>query len=170
LLLFPENMDVPVEDPVEINLTGTPPTLGEEEQVDPHADVQEQLDAKTERPRDEESKDTTPDELVDPEHANNTNNEVAGDLNKEDQATHGEEAGAKQQDIAVPDEQKWSGWPGESVFRILVPVSKVGAVIGRKGDFIKKMIEESKARIKVLEGPQGAPERAVSPSPPPLTC
>jgi rRNA processing protein Krr1/Pno1 len=47
------------------------------------------------------------------------------------------------------------------VFRILVPVTKVGAVIGRKGDFIKKMCEESKARIKVLEGPQGVPERAV---------
>ncbi|CAN6348330.1 unnamed protein product [Urochloa humidicola] len=162
-------MDAPVEDPVENNQTGTPPTLGNEEQADPHADVQEQFDAEPEKPHDEESKDPMADEVGNPEHAN-MNNEVAGDLNKEDQAipmqqepvnVYGEEAGAKQQDNAVPDEQKWPGWPGESVFRILVPVTKVGAVIGRKGDFIKKMCEESKARIKVLDGPQGVPERAV---------
>jgi poly(rC)-binding protein 2/3/4 len=112
------------------------------------------------------------------EHAD-VNNEVAGDLNKEDQATpmqqepanvYVEEAGTKQQGNVVPDEQKWPGWPGEIVFRILVPVTKVGAVIGRKGDFIKKMCEESKARIKVLEGPQGVPERAVSVSLSSLAC
>jgi poly(rC)-binding protein 2/3/4 len=60
------------------------------------------------------------------------------------------------------DDNKWPGWPGESVFRILVPAQKVGAIIGRKGEFIKKMCEETKARIKVLDGPPGVPERAVS--------
>ncbi|KAG8097618.1 hypothetical protein GUJ93_ZPchr0013g36188 [Zizania palustris] len=59
------------------------------------------------------------------------------------------------------DDKKWPGWPGESVFRILVPAQKVGAIIGRKGEFIKKMCEESKARIKILDGPPGVPERAV---------
>lgn len=58
-------------------------------------------------------------------------------------------------------EKRWPGWPGESVFRILVPTPKVGGIIGRKGEFIKKMCEESKARIKVLDGPPVAPERIV---------
>ncbi|CAD6205873.1 unnamed protein product [Miscanthus lutarioriparius] len=59
------------------------------------------------------------------------------------------------------DDNKWPGWPGESVFRILVPAQKVGAIIGHKGEFIKKMCEETKARIKILDGPPGVPERAV---------
>lgn len=59
-------------------------------------------------------------------------------------------------------EKRWPGWPGESVFRILVPVQKVGGIIGRKGEFIKKMCEESRARIKILDGHPGMPERAVS--------
>lgn len=58
--------------------------------------------------------------------------------------------------------KRWPGWPGESVFRMLVPVQKVGSIIGRKGEFIKKITEETKARIKILDGPPGAPERAVS--------
>ncbi|CAN4108558.1 unnamed protein product [Withania somnifera] len=57
--------------------------------------------------------------------------------------------------------ERWPGWPGESVFRILVPSQKVGGLIGRKGEYIKKIVEESKARIKVLDGPPGTPERAV---------
>ncbi|KAM3378406.1 flowering locus K y domain [Capsicum galapagoense] len=57
--------------------------------------------------------------------------------------------------------ERWPGWPGESVFRILVPSQKVGGLIGRKGEFIKKIVEESKARIKVLDGPPGTTERAV---------
>ncbi|KAF8733363.1 hypothetical protein HU200_014969 [Digitaria exilis] len=161
-------MDGLVEDPVPVenNLTGTSPTLGNEEQANTHADVQEKFDEEPEKPYDEESKDPVHDELENPEHAD-VNNEVAGEdqaipMQQEEAANvAGEEAVAKQQDNAVPDDQKWPGWPGESVFRILVPATKVGAVIGRKGDFIKKMCEESKARIKVLEGPQGVPERAV---------
>ncbi|CAI9106190.1 OLC1v1005275C2 [Oldenlandia corymbosa var. corymbosa] len=57
--------------------------------------------------------------------------------------------------------ERWPGWPGESVFRILVPAQKVGSIIGRKGEYIKKMCEETKARIKILDGPQGTTERAV---------
>ncbi|KAK6915392.1 K Homology domain, type 1, partial [Dillenia turbinata] len=58
-------------------------------------------------------------------------------------------------------EKKWPGWPGESVFRMLVPVQKVGSIIGRKGEYIKKMTEETRARIKILDGPPGTAERAV---------
>ncbi|XP_057964671.1 flowering locus K homology domain-like [Malania oleifera] len=58
-------------------------------------------------------------------------------------------------------ETKWPGWPGENVFRMLVPVQKVGSIIGRKGEYIKKITEETKARIKILDGPPGTSERAV---------
>ncbi|MBA0852344.1 hypothetical protein Goshw_004171 [Gossypium schwendimanii] len=57
-------------------------------------------------------------------------------------------------------EKKWPGWPGESVFRMLVPAQKVGSIIGRKGEFIKKIVEETRARIKILDGPPGTTERA----------
>ncbi|XP_057798332.1 flowering locus K homology domain [Salvia miltiorrhiza] len=56
---------------------------------------------------------------------------------------------------------RWPGWPGESVFRMLVPAQKVGSIIGRKGEYIKKTCEETKARIKILDGPPGTRERAV---------
>ncbi|KAK4596505.1 flowering locus K homology domain-like isoform X2 [Castanea sativa] len=58
-------------------------------------------------------------------------------------------------------EKKWPGWPGESVFRMLVPAQKVGSIIGRRGEFIKKIVEETRARIKILDGPPGTAERAV---------
>jgi poly(rC)-binding protein 3/4 len=161
-------MEGPIEDPVENIMTDVPTNLDNEEEANPG--VQEEFKEEMENPCEEEPKDPSHDELANAEHAD-VNTENVGDLNKEEQAIPlqeeaanacGEEAEAKQQDTMVPDEKKWSGWPGESVFRILVPTQKVGAVIGRKGDFIKKMCEESKARIKVLEGPQGATERAVS--------
>lgn len=63
---------------------------------------------------------------------------------------------------ASAGEEKWHGWPGENVFRMLIPVQKVGHVIGRKGEHIKKLSEETKARIKILDGPPGTSERAVS--------
>lgn len=58
--------------------------------------------------------------------------------------------------------ERWPGWPGDCVFRMIVPVTKVGAIIGRKGDFIKKMCEETRARIKVLDGPVTTTDRIVS--------
>ncbi|KAI8024081.1 hypothetical protein LOK49_LG03G01999 [Camellia lanceoleosa] len=65
-------------------------------------------------------------------------------------------------DLAIGGgEKRWPGWPGESVFRMLVPVQKVGSIIGRKGEYIKKMCEETRARIKILDGPPGTAERAV---------
>ncbi|KAL8548059.1 hypothetical protein ACS0TY_007391 [Phlomoides rotata] len=59
------------------------------------------------------------------------------------------------------EQKKWPGWPGENVFRVLVPAQKVGGIIGRKGEYIKKICEETKARIKILDGPPGTMERTV---------
>lgn len=66
------------------------------------------------------------------------------------------------------EEDKWPGWPGDCVFRLIVPVLKVGSIIGRKGDLIKKLCEETRARVRVLDGPVGSPDRIVS-SPPTLS-
>lgn len=76
--------------------------------------------------------------------------------------SHPPEIQEPEKDSRGVPEKKWPGWPGENVFRMLVPVQKVGGIIGRKGEFIKKMCEETKARIKILEGPPGATERTVS--------
>ncbi|KAJ1378208.1 K-like proteiny domain [Sesbania bispinosa] len=65
-------------------------------------------------------------------------------------------------DTAVtPPEKRWPGWPGDCVFRLIVPVGKVGSIIGRKGELIKKMCEETRARIRVLDGAVGTPDRIV---------
>ncbi|KAL7246460.1 hypothetical protein ACSBR2_001539 [Camellia fascicularis] len=72
-------------------------------------------------------------------------------------ATVNTEAGAD----AAAAEKKWPGWPGDCVFRLIVPVLKVGSIIGRKGELIKKMCEETRARIRVLDGPVGSPDRVV---------
>lgn len=58
-------------------------------------------------------------------------------------------------------EVKWPGWPGYNVFRLIVPVVKVGSIIGRKGELIKKMCDESRARIRVLQGPPSIADRVV---------
>lgn len=59
-------------------------------------------------------------------------------------------------------EKRWPGWPGHCVFRLIVPVLKVGGIIGRKGELIKKTCEETRARIRVLDAPLGTPDRIVS--------
>ncbi|CAN6677680.1 unnamed protein product [Malus baccata var. baccata] len=58
-------------------------------------------------------------------------------------------------------DKRWPGWPGDCVFRLIVPVLKVGSIIGRKGELIKKMCEETRARIRVLDGAVGNPDRIV---------
>ncbi|XP_027095513.2 flowering locus K homology domain-like isoform X1 [Coffea eugenioides] len=72
-----------------------------------------------------------------------------------------EDAHVPENDSGVAEEKRWPGWPGENVFRMLVPVQKVGGIIGRKGEYIKKICEETKARIKILDGPPGTTERTV---------
>ncbi|XVE98860.1 hypothetical protein REPUB_Repub03eG0145000 [Reevesia pubescens] len=60
-----------------------------------------------------------------------------------------------------PAVEKWPGWPGHCVFRLIVPVLKVGSIIGRKGELIKKMCEETRARIRVFDGAVSTPDRIV---------
>ncbi|XP_010273559.1 PREDICTED: RNA-binding KH domain-containing protein PEPPER-like [Nelumbo nucifera] len=62
---------------------------------------------------------------------------------------------------ATPAEKKWPGWPGNNVFRLIVPVLKVGSIIGRRGELVKKMCEETRARIRILEGAIGTADRIV---------
>ena len=70
---------------------------------------------------------------------------------------------ASDAEAAATSSTKWPGWPGDNVFRLIVPVIKVGSIIGRKGELIKKMCEETRARISVLEAPVGStPDRVVS--------
>ncbi|XP_022842475.1 RNA-binding KH domain-containing protein PEPPER-like [Olea europaea var. sylvestris] len=72
------------------------------------------------------------------------------------------EAGAPTVDEKDKELQaKWPGWPGCIVFRIVVPVLKVGGIIGRKGDLIKKLVEETRARVRILDGPVSSPDRIV---------
>ncbi|KAK4368896.1 hypothetical protein RND71_012688 [Anisodus tanguticus] len=59
------------------------------------------------------------------------------------------------------EKPKWPGWPGSCVFRLVVPVLKVGSIIGRKGELVKKMCEETGAKIRVLDGPASSPDRIV---------
>ncbi|KAL5231017.1 hypothetical protein ABZP36_029793 [Zizania latifolia] len=75
-----------------------------------------------------------------------------------EQAAEEAEAAAAE---AVPAAKRWPGWPGDNVFRLVVPVLKVGSIIGRKGELIKRLVEETKARVRVLDGPIGASERIV---------
>ncbi|XP_074276397.1 RNA-binding KH domain-containing protein PEPPER [Silene latifolia] len=62
---------------------------------------------------------------------------------------------------ATAASSKWPGWPGDNVFRLIVPVVKVGGIIGRKGELIKKLCDETRARIRVLDAPLGTPDRVV---------
>uniref|UniRef100_A0A0D9Y149 K Homology domain-containing protein n=1 Tax=Leersia perrieri TaxID=77586 RepID=A0A0D9Y149_9ORYZ len=162
-----ENMEGHIENPEEHELTSN---LDNEEQAIPLGDVPEEYKEDPEITYDEESKDPGYEESGIPynEDQVNMNDGNVGHQHEEDQAipseeehAFGGEAQGEQQANAETDDKKWPGWPGESVFRILVPAQKVGAVIGRKGEFIKKMCEESRARIKVLDGPPGVPDRAV---------
>ncbi|KAL0913468.1 hypothetical protein M5K25_016931 [Dendrobium thyrsiflorum] len=84
-------------------------------------------------------------------------------LEAEEEAPSNEEQGnaADFESAASEEAKKWPGWPGESVFRLVVPVLKVGSIIGRKGEHIKKVCEETRARIRVLEGIIGTNERIV---------
>ncbi|XP_057960808.1 flowering locus K homology domain isoform X1 [Malania oleifera] len=84
------------------------------------------------------------------------------DMDHVPENSHPQEKQGQEDDSTIGgSEKRWPGWPGESVFRMLVPAQKVGSIIGRKGEFIKKIVEETRARIKILDGPPGTTERAV---------
>ncbi|KAL1335437.1 hypothetical protein HN51_064330 [Arachis hypogaea] len=79
----------------------------------------------------------------------------------ESEAVPAPEAAATASTTTTPPEKRWPGWPGHCVFRLIVPVLKVGSIIGRKGELIKKTCEETRARIRVLDGAVGTSDRIV---------
>lgn len=68
---------------------------------------------------------------------------------------------AADSEAATTATPKWPGWPGDNVFRLIIPVLRVGSIIGRKGELVKKMCDETRARIRILEAPVGTPDRVV---------
>ncbi|OEL32268.1 hypothetical protein BAE44_0006712, partial [Dichanthelium oligosanthes] len=60
-------------------------------------------------------------------------------------------------------EKRYPGWPGTSVFRMLIPSHKVGAIIGQKGDRVRRLCEETKACIRIIGGHLCAAEQASVP-------
>uniref|UniRef100_M1B771 Poly(RC)-binding protein n=1 Tax=Solanum tuberosum TaxID=4113 RepID=M1B771_SOLTU len=60
------------------------------------------------------------------------------------------------------EKPKWPGWPGSCVFRLIVPVLKVGSIIWCKGELVKKMCEETGAKICVLDGPPSSRDRVAA--------
>lgn len=61
----------------------------------------------------------------------------------------------------APAAERWPGWPGDNVFRMIVPVVKVGSIIGKGGEIIKKICDESRARVRILDGPKSVSDRVV---------
>lgn len=58
-------------------------------------------------------------------------------------------------------ENRYPGWPGTSVFRMLIPSHKVGAIIGHKGEKVRRLCEETKACVRIIGGHLCAAEQAV---------
>lgn len=51
---------------------------------------------------------------------------------------------------------------GDCMFRPMVPFLEIGSVTGGKGELIKTMCEETRARIRVLDAPVATPDYIVS--------
>lgn len=64
------------------------------------------------------------------------------------------EVGLEEGEVGKP--LRWPGWPGASVFRLVVATDKVGGLIGRRGDTIKRLCEDTRARVRVLEAAAAA--------------
>ncbi|CAM0957013.1 unnamed protein product [Alopecurus aequalis] len=60
-----------------------------------------------------------------------------------------------------PSENRYPGWPGTTVFRVLISATKVGPIIGHKGEKVRKLCEETKACVRIIGGHLAAAERAV---------
>ncbi|CAN6236983.1 unnamed protein product [Urochloa humidicola] len=56
---------------------------------------------------------------------------------------------------------RWPGWPGATVFRLVVSADEVDGVIGRRGSTIKRLCDETRARVRVLDAPHGAANRII---------
>ncbi|BAB09870.1 unnamed protein product [Arabidopsis thaliana] len=51
---------------------------------------------------------------------------------------------------------------GHAAFRLLCPLSHVGAVIGKSGNVIKQLQQSTGAKIRVEEPPSGSPDRVIT--------
>ncbi|KAF8683123.1 hypothetical protein HU200_044982 [Digitaria exilis] len=165
-------MDGPVENFAGHDDGGMPGNPYDGEQPDPYEDTAKQYSEELGNQYDEQpgaQYDDGSGNLYNEEQAtlygeetgNQYNEEPANSYQEELENAYGGDVSQQDNSQVNVEDNRWPGWPGETVFRILVPAQKVGAIIGRKGEFIKKMCEESKARIKILDGPPGVPERAV---------
>ncbi|TVT98868.1 hypothetical protein EJB05_55806 [Eragrostis curvula] len=166
------NMDGPLDHLVGHDVDAMPEDPYDGEQPNPYSDVGKQYSEEPVQEYTEQPAEQCDEGSGDPynvEQANLHSEEPGNQYNEEPPNTYQEElenayngeVTQHESSQVNADDKKWPGWPGESVFRILVPAQKVGAIIGRKGEFIKKMCEESKARIKILDASSGLPERAV---------
>ncbi|XP_006661902.2 RNA-binding KH domain-containing protein RCF3-like [Oryza brachyantha] len=59
------------------------------------------------------------------------------------------------------DDGSMSSQPTETIYRILCPVKKIGSVLGRGGDVVKALRDETKAKIRVADSIPGADERVI---------
>ncbi|AQK64890.1 Flowering locus K homology domain [Zea mays] len=59
------------------------------------------------------------------------------------------------------DDTSMSSEPIETIYRILCPAKKIGSVLGRGGDIVKALREETKAKIRVADSIPGADERVI---------
>ena len=59
------------------------------------------------------------------------------------------------------DDTSMSSEPIETIYRILCPVKKIGSVLGRGGDIVKTLREETKSKIRVADSIPGADERVI---------
>jgi poly(rC)-binding protein 2/3/4 len=62
---------------------------------------------------------------------------------------------SRHDDTSMPSE------PIETIYRILCPVKKIGSVLGRGGDIVKALREETKSKIRVADSIPGAEERVI---------
>ncbi|KAK1305536.1 hypothetical protein QJS10_CPA10g01008 [Acorus calamus] len=127
--------------------TTTDPSASPQQEPPPPASVE----AETAAPAAEEETEASPATPTEPESAA-ADSEAPADTEKEEEETA----------VAAPvTEKKWPGWPGDNVFRLIVPVLKVGGIIGRKGELIKKLCEETRARVRILESGIRTSDRVV---------
>jgi hypothetical protein len=57
---------------------------------------------------------------------------------------------------------RYPGWPGTSVFRMLILAKKVGAIIGHRGERVRRLCEETKACVRIIGGHLCSAEHLVS--------
>nr|CAD1836253.1 unnamed protein product [Ananas comosus var. bracteatus] len=59
------------------------------------------------------------------------------------------------------DDGSMSSKPIDTVYRILCPVKKIGSVLGRGGEIINALRDETRAKIRVADAIPGAEERVI---------